>query len=85
MRIYLYFEGLQQLAHLCISLTYKQTMTFRKMVNRPDPPPTSLASKITSGVELFGALKSTYEVGKNVWDVGSVAAPYAARGIAAFV
>jgi hypothetical protein len=63
---------------------YKQ-MTFRKMVNRPDQPPTTLASKINAGVELFGSLKGAYEVGKSVWDAGLVAAPYVARGIAALV
>ena len=60
-------------------------MTFRKMVNRDDQPPTTLASKINSGVELFGALKGAYEVGKSVLEAGRVAAPYVARGIAALV
>jgi hypothetical protein len=61
-------------------------MTFRKMVNRDDgPPPASLASKINSGVELFGALKSAWDVGKNVLEAGRVVAPYVARGIAALV
>jgi hypothetical protein len=61
-------------------------MTFRKMVNRPDlPPPTSLASKINSGVELFGAMKSAWDVGKQVIGAARVAAPYVARGIAALV
>ena len=56
-------------------------MTFRKMVNRPDPVQ-SLASKVESGVQLFGALKTAYDVGKTVVNVGRVAAPYVARGIA---
>ena len=56
-------------------------MTFRKMVNRPDPMH-SLASKVESGVQLFGALKTAYDVGKTVLNVGRVAAPYVARGIA---
>ena len=59
-------------------------MTFHKLVNRPDPP-RSLASKITDGVELFGALKSAWEVGKTVVNAGRVAAPYVARGIAAIL
>ena len=49
-------------------------MTFRKMVNRPDPVQ-SLASKVESGVQLFGALKTAYDVSKTL-------APYVARGIA---
>ena len=56
-------------------------MTFRKMVNRPDPL-TSLATKVESGVALFGALKTAYDVGKTFVNVGRVAAPYVARGIA---
>ena len=56
-------------------------MTFRKMVNRPEPV-SSLASKVEGGVQLFGALKSAYDVGRTVVNVGRAAAPYAARGIA---
>ena len=59
-------------------------MTFHKMVNRPDPP-RSLASKILDGVELFGALKSAWDVGKSVINGGRVVAPYVASGIAALV
>ena len=59
-------------------------MTFRKMVNHDGPPPT-LASKINSGVELFGAMKSAWDVGKNALEAGRVVAPYVARGIAALV
>ena len=59
-------------------------MTFRKMVNRPDPMH-SLASKVESGVQLFGALKTAYDVGKTFVNVGRAAAPYVARGIAALV
>ena len=54
------------------------------MVNRPDPVQ-SLASKVESGVQLFGALKTAYDVGKTVLNVGRAAAPYVARGIAALV
>ena len=60
-------------------------MTFRKMVNRPDPPPASLATKIESGVQLFGALKSAWDVGQQVVGAARVVAPYVARGISALV
>ena len=60
-------------------------MTFRKMVNRPDPPPASLATKINEGVELFGSLKAAYDVGKQVVGAARVVAPYVARGISALV
>ena len=56
-------------------------MTFRKMVNHHTPPQ-SLATKIESGVQLFGALKSAWDVGKSIVDVGRTVAPYVARGIA---
>ena len=57
-------------------------MTFRKMVNHHTPPPQTLATKIESGVQLFGALKSAWDVGKTIVDAGRVVAPYVARGIA---
>ena len=41
------------------------------MYNRVDPI-TSITQKVKSGVELFGALKSAYEIGKTI-------APYAVR------
>ena len=44
---------------------------FRKMYNRVDPI-TSITQKVEKGVQLFGAIKSAYEVGK-------VIAPYAVR------
>ena len=50
---------------------------FRKMYNKPDPT-TNIAQKIESGVQLFGAIKSAYDVGK-------VVAPYVARGVAALL
>ena len=53
-------------------------MTFRKMVNRPDPMH-SLATKVESGVQLFGALKAGYDVAKTLVNVGRA---YVARGIA---
>ena len=53
-------------------------MTFRKMVNH-DQPTATLASKINSGVELFGALKSAWDVGRTIVDAGRTAAPYVAR------
>jgi hypothetical protein len=56
-------------------------MTFHKMVNRPGPIQ-SLASKVETGVQLFGALKSAYDIGRTVVNVGRAAAPYVARGIA---
>jgi hypothetical protein len=56
-------------------------MTFRKMVNRPDPMH-SLATKVESGVQLFGALKAGYDVAKTLVAAGKIAAPYVARGIA---
>ena len=59
-------------------------MTFRKMVPRPDPLH-SLATKVESGVQLFGALKNAYDVGKAFVNAGRLAAPYVARGIAALV
>ena len=59
-------------------------MTFHKLVNRPDPP-RSLASKISDGVELFGALKSAWDVGRSVVNAGRIVAPYVASGIAALV
>ena len=58
-------------------------MTFRKMVNRPEP--VSLASKIEGGVQLFGALKTAYDVSRTFVNVGRAAAPYVARSIAALV
>ena len=54
----------------------------RKMVNRLEPTP-SLAEKITSGVELFGSMKSAWDVGRQVVDAARIASPYIARGIAA--
>ena len=59
-------------------------MTFRKMVNH-HVPTQSLATKIESGVQLFGALKSAWDVGKTILDAGRVVAPYVARGTAAVV
>ena len=56
-------------------------MTFHKMVNHHTPPQ-SLATKIESGVQLFGALKSAWDVGKSIVDVGRTVGPYVARGIA---
>ena len=50
----------------------------RKMVNRAEPT-TSLAQKIDSGVQLFGAMKGLYSVGKSVFDTAKIAAPYIAR------
>ena len=59
-------------------------MTFRKMVNRPDPMH-SPATKVESGIQLFGALKAGYDVAKTFVNVGRAAAPYVACGIAALV
>jgi hypothetical protein len=47
---------------------------FRKMYNRVDPI-TSLSQKVEQGAQLFGTIKSIYEVGKAI-------APYAARAAA---
>ena len=58
-------------------------MTFRKLVNRPES--TTLASKINSGIELFGQLKCAYDVGRQVYNAGRVVAPYVARGISALL
>ena len=44
---------------------------FRKMYYHTDPV-TSITQKVKSGVELFGALKSAYAIGKTI-------APYAVR------
>ena len=49
----------------------------RKMINRAEP--TSLVQKIDSGVQLFGAMKGLYSVGKSVFDTAKIAAPYIAR------
>ena len=38
----------------------------RKIINRVEP--TSLAQKIDSGVQLFGAMKGLYSVGKSVFE-----------------
>ena len=48
----------------------------RKMVNRPEP--TSLLQKAEHGVELFGQLKCAYDVGRGLYNVARVAAPYVA-------
>ena len=56
---------------------FSKTMMFRKLVNHQQP--TSLASKIESGVQLFGAVKSAWDVGKQVYQGAQVAAPYVAR------
>lgn len=44
-------------------------MTFRKMMNRSDPAYT-LASKVESAVQLFGALKSVWDVEQGLVDAG---------------
>ena len=44
---------------------------FRKMYHHIDPM-TSITQKVKSGVELFGALKSAYDIAKTI-------APYAVR------
>ena len=44
---------------------------FRKMYNKVDPI-TSITQKVEKGVQLFGAIKSAYDVAK-------VVAPYAVR------
>ena len=44
---------------------------FRKMYNRVDPI-TSITQKVEKGVQLFGAIKSAYDIGKTI-------APYAVR------
>ena len=41
------------------------------MVNRPDPV-TNIGSKIETGVQVIGAIKSIYDIGKTI-------APYAVR------
>ena len=44
---------------------------FRKMYNRVDPM-TSITQKVEKGVQLFGAIKSVYDIGRTI-------APYAVR------
>ena len=53
-------------------------MTFRKLVNNPTPQ-TTLAQKMESGVQLVGAFKGAWELGKDVLGAARVAAPYVAR------
>ena len=38
-----------------------------------------IIGKVEKGVQLFGALKTAYDVGKSIYGVARVAAPYAAR------
>ena len=47
---------------------------FRKMYNRVDPI-TSLSQKVEQGAQLFGTIKTIYDVGKAI-------APYAVRAAA---
>ena len=47
---------------------------FRKFYNKVDPI-TSITQKVEQGAQLFGTIKSIYEVGKAI-------APYAARAAA---
>jgi hypothetical protein len=47
---------------------------FRKMYNRVDPI-TSITQKVEQGAQLFGTIKTIYDVGKTI-------APYAARAAA---
>ena len=47
---------------------------FRKFYNRVDPI-TSITQKVEQGAQLFGTIRSIYEVGKAI-------APYAARAAA---
>ena len=44
---------------------------FRKMYNRIDPI-TSITQKVEKGAQLFGTIKTAYEIGKTI-------APYAVR------
>ncbi len=52
-------------------------MAFHKLVNHQ--PTTSLATKIEGGVQLFGAVKSAWDVGEQVYQGAQIAAPYVAR------
>ena len=47
---------------------------FRKMYNRVDPI-TSITQKVEQGAQLFGAIKTVYDISKTI-------APYAARAAA---
>ena len=56
-----------------------------KMINHMDPIK-SFAGKLETGLQLFGAAKGIWDVGRNIVAVGRTVAPYiatAARTIAA--
>ena len=56
-----------------------------KMINHEDPIK-SFAGKLETGLQLFGAAKGIWDVGRNVVAAGRVVAPYiatAARTLAA--
>ena len=49
----------------------------------PTPDDTGLGSKVHKLVGGLGAIKNAYDIGHTIYDLGTLAAPYAARAMQA--